>query len=482
MNKSEFEISGITAWHEKGITGKGIRIANMEETDPTLHFFDGKVTSPFGRVSSVGKNHHGHQTADILHQVAPDATLYGLSNAGQYSGDKAEGRFIKQSIPFMESEEIHLVNASLGGTDNAILKARIEEAQQHGVTFVTSAGNEADSGPGGYARSGAWIAVGAVHLSGDGKINHASYSSIGDTVDFTQFSNLYVHDARKGYLDRTFVVQGTSFSSPMLCGMLALVQQLFLEKSGRTLTQDGLYAFMQDHCIDLWKPGKDTKSGYGLFLLPEDPESIDIAKYIGVEEDTPKMNNPEYIIIHHSATAQGDAETFRRAHMAKGWRDIGYHYVINNGTYQPDGLVEIGRTEYEEGAHAINYNARSIGICLVGDFNKTKPTVAQMTSLETLVRDIMTRHKIPVEEVLGHGDVNETDCPGKNFDMKTFREELTKVDKTDYEGHWAKTSIDKAKAAGIMAGYPDGTFKPDQAVTRAELAVILDRLRLLEVR
>jgi len=86
-----------------------------------------------------------------------------------------------------------------------------------------------------------------VHLSGKGKILHASYSSIDEEVDFVQFSGLYVHDARKGYEDRTFPVQGTSFSSPALCAMLGLVQQLFLEKAGRTLYQNELYEFMKDY-------------------------------------------------------------------------------------------------------------------------------------------------------------------------------------------------------------------------------------------
>lgn len=485
MNKKEFDLSGITRWHELGYTGKGIRIANLESTDPSLWFFNGKIKDPFGNVSGVGRNYHGHQTADILHQVAPDADIYILSNSGRYGSKTAEGKFIEESIPFMETEKIHLVNASLGGVDNPALNNRIKQAQSHGVIFVTSAGNNAEEGAGGYARSGVWIAVGAVHLSEKGEILHAGYSSIGEEVDFTQFSGLYVHDARKGYEDRTFPVQGTSFSSPALCGMLALVQQFFLERAGRTLYQNELYEFMQDYSIDLWEPGHDTKSGYGLFLLPENPNSIDIEKYTG-KEDKPEVNNPEYIIIHHSATQEGDAETFRRAHKAKGWRDIGYHYVIGNGTYSGDGEVETGRPENESGAHcsADGMNFKSIGICLVGNFDIDKPTVAQMEALGRLCRDIMTRHKIPPFKILGHGEVAgaATNCPGKNFDMAAFRKRLEgkPVEKKDYEGHWAEEYIKKAINAGYMTGYPDGSFKPDNPITRAEfcrvLSFIIDKL------
>jgi hypothetical protein len=50
--------------------------------------------------------------------------------------------------------------------------------------------------------------------------------------------------------------------------------------------------------------------------------------------------------------------------------------------------------------------------------------------------------------------------------------------KKDYEGHWAEQSIRRVMGNGFMKGYPDGSFRPDQPVTRAELAVILDRLEL----
>ncbi|WP_258358998.1 N-acetylmuramoyl-L-alanine amidase [Moorella sulfitireducens] len=46
----------------------------------------------------------------------------------------------------------------------------------------------------------------------------------------------------------------------------------------------------------------------------------------------------------------------------------------------------------------------------------------------------------------------------------------------DIQGHWAETAIRQVMAAGIMSGYPDGTFRPDQNATRAELAAALANL------
>jgi N-acetylmuramoyl-L-alanine amidase len=52
--------------------------------------------------------------------------------------------------------------------------------------------------------------------------------------------------------------------------------------------------------------------------------------------------------------------------------------------------------------------------------------------------------------------------------------------KDDVAGHWAEQSIRKAMKAGIIKGHSNGQFKPDEPVTRAQLAVILDRLGLLK--
>jgi N-acetylmuramoyl-L-alanine amidase len=50
----------------------------------------------------------------------------------------------------------------------------------------------------------------------------------------------------------------------------------------------------------------------------------------------------------------------------------------------------------------------------------------------------------------------------------------------DIIGHWAEQSIRKAIEKGVIKGHSDGRFGPDEPVTRAQLAVILDRLGLLK--
>jgi N-acetyl-anhydromuramyl-L-alanine amidase AmpD len=134
------------------------------------------------------------------------------------------------------------------------------------------------------------------------------------------------------------------------------------------------------------------------------------------------------IVVHHSASDLGGAERFDEWHRKKGWDELGYHFVIGNGTDTPDGAVEIGPrwAEQKHGAHCLTddgyYNQHGIGICLVGNLDEHPPTPAQMRSLARLVRFLCTEFRIPVRKVTTHGRVTgKTDCPGKDFNLDRLR-------------------------------------------------------------
>ncbi|QCT04027.1 cellulosome anchoring protein cohesin region [Paenibacillus algicola] len=46
----------------------------------------------------------------------------------------------------------------------------------------------------------------------------------------------------------------------------------------------------------------------------------------------------------------------------------------------------------------------------------------------------------------------------------------------DVVHHWARSIVDAVFRAGLMQGDPDGSFKPDRALTRAEAAAIIHGL------
>ena len=124
------------------------------------------------------------------------------------------------------------------------------------------------------------------------------------------------------------------------------------------------------------------------------------------------------IIIHCAATEQGKhftVEDIRRWHLARNFRDIGYHYVI-----YIDGHIERGRPIKEQGAHAKGFNTDSIGICYVGGLINKKPadtrTIPQIHALRGLVEGLKMAFEI--DEVVGHRDLShDRKCPC--FDVKT---------------------------------------------------------------
>ncbi len=143
----------------------------------------------------------------------------------------------------------------------------------------------------------------------------------------------------------------------------------------------------------------------------------------------------KYIIVHHSATKSGNAEIFGEHHRkVRGWNSLGYHFVIGNGKGSPDGAVEVGERwlRQEVGAHAGSpeYNARGIGICLVGNFEEDYPTQAQLAAATALCAELCDRYGIDSERILGHRDVKsggDTLCPGRNFPIKEFVEKVSRL-------------------------------------------------------
>ena len=47
---------------------------------------------------------------------------------------------------------------------------------------------------------------------------------------------------------------------------------------------------------------------------------------------------------------------------------------------------------------------------------------------------------------------------------------------TDLSGHWSKSYVELAAGNGWIAGYPDGSFRPDQKITRAETVTMINRV------
>lgn len=141
-----------------------------------------------------------------------------------------------------------------------------------------------------------------------------------------------------------------------------------------------------------------------------------------------------YVVIHHSGSFVDTIAGMNTYHIKRGMENgLAYHFVIGNGrkgTGLSDGGIYIGNRwkKQLDGGHvaSTSLNSRAVGICLVGDFNKRKPSARQIASLHALSNYLVNRCKIKRSRVKTHREINPkpTACPGKLFPSESFRVKL----------------------------------------------------------
>jgi N-acetylmuramoyl-L-alanine amidase len=130
------------------------------------------------------------------------------------------------------------------------------------------------------------------------------------------------------------------------------------------------------------------------------------------------MRKIRKLIVHCSATPEGkhySVDTIRKWHLKRGWRDIGYHFVIDL-----EGNVEEGRPIEITGAHTKGENFDSIGICYIGGVEKDRDENGEWVAKDTrtpeqkeALEDLLCRLKGLYSKavVYGHNDFSSKACP-----------------------------------------------------------------------
>ncbi len=116
-------------------------------------------------------------------------------------------------------------------------------------------------------------------------------------------------------------------------------------------------------------------------------------------------------VIHHAAASACSIEDIHRWHLGNKWCGVGYHFLVRK-----DASVWQGRPLDVAGAHVGANNSHTIGICCEGDFSKERMGLAQLRALLDLL-DLL-RQLYPGIKVVGHNQLNATECPGKLFPLR----------------------------------------------------------------
>ena len=138
------------------------------------------------------------------------------------------------------------------------------------------------------------------------------------------------------------------------------------------------------------------------------------------------------IVVHHLGEPFGTAESVHRQHLSWDYQGLGYHFLIGNGNGLSDGEVHVGYRWIEQfpGAHVVGdagteHNARSIGICLIGNGDRQPFTDRQIKHLTRLVQRLQQELGLGPEQVHLHRHLTDrVTSPGRLFPEAQFRASL----------------------------------------------------------
>lgn len=151
------------------------------------------------------------------------------------------------------------------------------------------------------------------------------------------------------------------------------------------------------------------------------PELIEVAAWGGDATPTPAVpQRITRITLHHqgeTSVSSADVVAYLRrlqqwSRLSKHWADIPYHYVIAQDgriyAARPVSIAGDTNTEYQPQGHAL--------VMLMGNFEETHPSEAQLQSAVALVSGLAARHGLSTEAIASHKDYSaRTLCPGKNL-------------------------------------------------------------------
>lgn len=421
-NKKRFDQLNITEWQQH-VTGKGIKVGILGY--------------------EAGSHHNG---ADLINQVAPDVEII---EYGVYQGNMTWEQAFKQML----FDKVDVVCCSLRKNSWPIeLEYYSKQLYENDVIMIDSSDNENEEIDAWPAMSEYWFVSGSYNEKNQDRYGYSNY---GLKLDFLSYTDYYSKNYKGNYIP----ISHTSGTPQVPCGIVALLKEYWNKFGPKEFKQ-----FIELNCIDLQEEGKDLETGWGLLSMPSFPQ-----------EDVYNVNNPTEIILHHSATKDGEVKDFdaiRKYHIeVKKWREIGYNWIIEK--VRNEWVILKGREETENGAHTKGKNSTSIGICVVGNYDVDELPEEALKLLVWLIKDVRSRWGNLA--INSHNKYANKTCPGTKFPLEMVRELANQPDYLQNVSEWAKESWIKAKEKGINDGL--GAKNP---VTEEQLMVFFDRLGLLD--
>jgi len=273
----------------------------LEDTTVSQYSYDGGSHG-----TAVASLISANMNSDGLTGIAPDVKILPLKvfKDAAYKGEQvsALGTDIASAILWATDHGADIINMSIGGSADSATQSAIAYAYDHGVILVAASGNNANNSaeiyvdvsyPAAYPEV---IAVGSLTPSR----TVSNFTNVAGTgLDLSAYGeSIYLPWVA---YDNYYYLSGTSFSSPTVAGILALMISV-----NPDLTPDEAKAILLSGVVDIteniYSPGWDVWSGYGMVnALNALNQAIDYADYHDVNTD---FASAEFIYGHHAYSNQ----------------------------------------------------------------------------------------------------------------------------------------------------------------------------------
>ena len=257
-NNWKRDFLGVTAWHKAGYMGFHGLTASAEDYDSGTQ--------------------HARQTYDVFKEIAPSRRVVYIPFASNVAG----------FVAATHARGVDTVYVSKSGLPLSLMERNLLNDRLDPRTSVfVAAGNYGRDKASLYMAPETVYGVGAAKLyaseiyqgeavEGSEKwLSVADYTSISPLVDFAGVTDFY------DSTNHTF--GGTSCATPVIAGMAALVNDFFIQHTGKPLKHVTMYRFLQDCAVDIGVKGKDDRSGWGVPILPH-PKTIDIERWTDMDK------------------------------------------------------------------------------------------------------------------------------------------------------------------------------------------------------
>lgn len=453
-------------------TGKGVRVAvldtGIDTEHPDLTVAGGVCTAA---ICSKGVSYddnfgHGTHVAGIIAAkknnagiigAAPNVELYAIKSLNNLGGGSTAQ--ITKGVEWAIKNKIDILNLSISiSINDRPLQLILDEASRQGMLIVSAAGNEGGEDtantityPGKYSSV---IAVGATNND----LTKEANSSTGPEMEMAApglnvYSTFPIElDDQDYVVDGYRMLTGTSMAAPHVTGILAIYKEQHPGLSNYKLRE-----IMQSTAKDLGKKGRDEIFGFGLVQYEKDIKTVPFIdmkvtkgsiemslKNGGLAKDWTLSEGGKTM----TATSEGKWQTFK----TKGTYVFTFNYTDAKGVKKSE---KITASVKEPAFPDVTMNAWYA------------PHISFLYS-----NNMMSGYKDgtfkPVKEITrGEAMILIGKAQGLNGAKRSTAFNDVSASNT------ASGYIQSAHEKGIISGFPDGSFKPSQTVTRAEMALLI---------